>query len=204
MNKRTIITALITIVSLVGQAQEIGIAKTTAEDYIELLNHQGYHVFALDLSNLEKDNYLLHPVIQIYHQGKLEQDLLEDLGIGYTNSSPKITIGLIPSKVDSLLTFKFQFDDVCSLAMTLPLFPVKNEAEGTEEISYKVLPFAIQPTWKENEFIPIAAYSSFWYDPDEKICRNCDALQFDKDFLNSNTFKCSPHIYVLGITINKR
>ena len=45
---------------------------------------------------------------------------------------------------------------------------------------------------------------SYWYDPDEKICRNCDALQFDKDFLNSNTFKCSPHIYVLGITINKR
>lgn len=46
--------------------------KPSAEDYIKLLNHQGYHVFALDLSELEKDKYVMSPVVQVYYKGKLE------------------------------------------------------------------------------------------------------------------------------------
>ena len=47
------------------------------------------------------------------------------------------------------------------------------------------------------------AYSSYWYDPDDKICRNCDATELGADYMNSNTFKASPHIYVFGIKIWK-
>ena len=49
----------------------------------------------------------------------------------------------------------------------------------------------------------VVAYSSFWYDPEDKICRNCDERVFDANYLNSNTFKHSPHIYVFGIKIWK-
>jgi hypothetical protein len=51
--------------------------------------------------------------------------------------------------------------------------------------------------------IPIAAYSSSWYDPDDKICRNCDVREFDHDYLTTATFHHSPRIYVFGIKIKK-
>ena len=201
--KKTIITILLALVALMGQAQEISKAKATADDYIKLLNDQGLYAYALDLSQLEKDKYLIAPVIQVYTNGKLEQDILSDFGMAYTNSAPKITIGFY-SKCDSLLTFKFQFDEVCGLSFSLPKYPVKDESDGTEAILYKPVPFAIQPTWKEHEVIPVVAYSSFWYDPEDKICRNCDEREFGIDYMKGNTFKYSPHIYVFGVKIWKR
>ena len=201
--KKTIITILLALVALMGQAQEISKAKATADDYIKLLNDQGLYAYALDLSQLEKDKYLIAPVIQVYTNGKLEQDILSDFGMAYTNSAPKITIGFY-SKCDSLLTFKFQFDELCGLSFSLPKYPVKDESDGTEAILYKPVPFAIQPTWKEHEVIPVVAYSSFWYDPEDKICRNCDEREFGIDYMKGNTFKYSPHIYVFGVKIWKR
>ena len=202
MNKKAIVTLLFALIAMAGQAQEISKAEPTATDYIKLLNKQGYHVLALDLSNLEKDKYLLSPVIQIWSKGKMEQNLLEDFGMAYTNSAPKVTIGLMP-KADSLFTCNFQFDDVCGFTWALPMPSVLNEDDGSEYTNYACRPFAIQSEWKENEVIPIAAYSSSWYDSEAKICRNCDDLEFDKDFLTSATFHYSPCIYVFGITIKK-
>ena len=190
------------LITLTGQAQEISRAEPTVTDYIKLLNKQGYYVFALDLSTLEKDKYLMSPVIQIWSKGKIEQNMMEDFGFAYTNSEPKVTIGLMP-RTDSLFACNFQFDNVCGFTMTLPKPSVKNEDDGSDDNNYVCRPFAIQPEWKENELIPIAAYSSSWYDPDDKICRNCDTLEFDEGFQNSATFKYSPRIYVFGITIKK-
>jgi hypothetical protein len=202
MNKKTIITILLALVAMTGQAQEIGKAEATATDYIKLLNKQGYHVFALDLSKLNKDKYLMSPVIQVWSKGKMEQNLLENFGIAYTNSAPKVTIGFMP-KTDSLFICNFQFDDVCGFTLNLPMPSVKNEDNGSECIYYVCRPFTVQSEWKENEVIPVAAYSSSWYDPEIKACRNCDDLEFDQDFLKSATFNYSPCIYVFGITIKK-
>ena len=200
---KSFLTILFSLVALTSSAQEISMAKATADDYIKLLNNQGLYAYALDLSKLEKDKYLMAPVIQVYNNGKLEDDILSDFGIAYTNSAPRITIGFY-SKCDSLLTFKFQFDEVCSLSFSLPKQPIRNEADGSEEIMYKPTPFAIQPTWKEHEVIPVVAYSSYWYDPEDKICRNCDEREFGVDYLKGNTFRHSPHIYVFGVKIWKR
>lgn len=201
--KKSIITTLLTLIALTSSAQEISMDKATADDYIKLLNNQGLYAYALDLSKLEKDKYLMAPVIQVYSNGQLKEDILSDFGIAYTNSAPRITIGFY-SKCDSLLTFKFQFDEVCGLSFNLPKHPIKNEVDGTEEIMYKPTPFAIEPSWNEHEVIPVVAYSSFWYDPEDKICRNCDSRELDTNYMNSNTFKQSPHIYVFGIKIWKR
>lgn len=202
MSKKSIITILLALVTMAGQAQEIYKAEATAADYIKLLNKQGYHVTALDLSKLEADKYLVTPVIQVWSKGKMETNIMEEWGMAYTNSAPKITISLMP-KADSLFVCNFQFDDVCSFSMDLPKPSVKNEDDGTEHNMYVCRPFAIQPNWKENELIPIVAYSSSWYDPEAKICRNCDVLEFNTDFLNTATFKWSPCIYVFGITMKK-
>ena len=200
---KSFLTVIFALVALTSSAQEISMAKATADDYIKILNNQGLYAYALDISKLEKDKYLVAPVIQVYTNGKLKEDILSDWGIAYTNSAPKITIGFY-SKCDSLLTFKFQFDEVCGLSFSLPKYPVKDESDGTEAILYKPVPFAIQPTWKEHEVIPVVAYSSYWYDPEDKICRNCDEKEFGADYMKCNTFKYSPHIYVFGIKIWKR
>lgn len=200
---KSFLTVIFALVALTSSAQEISMAKATADDYIKILNNQGLYAYALDISKLEKDKYLAAPVIQVYTNGKLKEDILSDWGIAYTNSAPKITIGFY-SKCDSLLTFKFQFDEVCGLSFSLPKYPVKDESDGTEAILYKPVPFAIQPTWKEHEVIPVVAYSSYWYDPEDKICRNCDEREFGVDYLKGNTFRHSPHIYVFGVKIWKR
>ena len=200
---KSFLTVIFALVALTSSAQEISMAKATADDYIKMLNNQGLYAYALNISKLEKDKYLVAPVIQVYTNGKLKEDILSDWGIAYTNSAPKITIGFY-SKCDSLLTFKFQFDEVCGLSFSLPKYPVKDESDGTEAILYKPVPFAIQPTWKEHEVIPVVAYSSYWYDPEDKICRNCDEREFGVDYLKGNTFRHSPHIYVFGVKIWKR
>ena len=200
---KSFLTVIFALVALTSSAQEISMAKATADDYIKLLNNQGLYAYALNISKLEKDKYLVAPVIQVYTNGKLKEDILSDWGIAYTNSAPKITIGFY-SKCDSLLTFKFQFDEVCGFSFSLPKYPVKDESDGTEAILYKPVPFAIQPTWKEHEVIPVVAYSSYWYDPEDKICRNCDEREFGVDYLKGNTFRHSPHIYVFGVKIWKR
>ena len=148
--KKSIITFLFAFFAMAGWAQEISKAEPTAQDYINLLNKQGYYVYALDLSNLEKDKYLMSPVIQVYSKGKMELDLMEDFGIAYTNSAKTIKVGFMP-QTDSLFTCNFQFDDVCGFTMNLPLSSVKNEAEGYDIISYKARSFVIQPKWIENE-----------------------------------------------------
>jgi len=200
--KNFIITALLTLIAVAGHAQEISKAEATTTDYIKLLNKQGFYVFGLDMSKFEKDKYLMSPVIQVWSKGKMEQDLMEDFGVAYTNSATKVTVSLMP-KTDTLFACNYQFDDVCGFTMSLPMPLVKNEADGSETSNYKSRPFVIQPEWKENEVIPIAAYCSSWYDPEDKICRNCDVLEFDKDYLNSATFRYSPLVYVFGIKIKK-
>ena len=42
MNKKTIITILLTLVAIAGVAQEIKMIETTINDYIPMLNQKGY------------------------------------------------------------------------------------------------------------------------------------------------------------------
>ena len=69
--KKSIITLVLALIAMAGQAQEISKAEPTAADYIKLLNKQGYQVFALDMSKFEKKKYLMSPVIQVWSKGKM-------------------------------------------------------------------------------------------------------------------------------------
>ena len=50
--KKSIIIALFALVALTSSAQEISMAKATADDYIKILNNQGLYAYALDISKL--------------------------------------------------------------------------------------------------------------------------------------------------------
>ena len=69
MNKKFLITILFALTTMMGWAQSICSVKATMDDYIKLLNDQGLCVYALDLSNLEKNQYLMAPVVQVYTCG---------------------------------------------------------------------------------------------------------------------------------------
>lgn len=203
MYKKNLLTLLlIFFVAVFGHAQVISKAEPTPQDYINLLNKQGYYVAALDMSAFEKDKYLMTPVINVYSNGELQCNLFEEFGIGYTNSEPRITVGIVP-KSDSLIACNFQFDKICSIGLTLPLKSIRNESDDSDVFFYKLRPFVAPAEWNENDVIPILSYSSAWYDPELQTCRNCDEDEFDKDFINSVTFRKSSHVYVFGIKIRK-
>ena len=53
MNKQTIITILLVLVTIVVQAQEIKMNETTIDDYIPMLNAKGYQAYSFDVSAIK-------------------------------------------------------------------------------------------------------------------------------------------------------
>ena len=51
--KRTIIIALLALVALAGQAQEIRTNEPTLDDYLHLLNTKGYIAYSFDTKDLK-------------------------------------------------------------------------------------------------------------------------------------------------------
>lgn len=47
--KKAIITTLLAIIALMGQAQEIRTSEPTLDDYLQLLNAKGYIVYSFDM-----------------------------------------------------------------------------------------------------------------------------------------------------------
>ena len=53
MNKQTIITIMLVLVAVVGQAQEIKMNEATINDYIPMLNQKGYQAYSFDVSAIK-------------------------------------------------------------------------------------------------------------------------------------------------------
>ncbi len=192
---------LLALLTITASAQNIAKSEADINDYIKLLNNNGYVVKAFDFSSFEKDKYLMSPVIMNHKEGRVE-NLLEDFPIGFTNSEPRITISLAPQG-DSISICTFQFDKICKFAYRLKYYPVIYEDTGKQKISYHLRPFDLPITFNDGETVPLISISSSWYDADTQSIRNCDAISFGIDYLESNTFKYSPHIYVIGVKIKR-
>lgn len=95
--KKTVITALLALVALAGQAQEIRTNESTLDDYLHLLNAKGYMAYSFDTKDFKGKQY--EPVIMEYAKGKEAKDVL-----GFSLSFPigeKLVIGFAPSSNDS-------------------------------------------------------------------------------------------------------
>ena len=73
MNK-AIITALLVLVTITGQAQEIRPNEPTLDDYLHLLNAKGYIAYSFDMKDFKGKQY--EPVILEYTKGQEAKDVL--------------------------------------------------------------------------------------------------------------------------------
>ena len=81
MNKKTIITFMLALVWVAGQAQELKMNEPSFSDYLPLLNIKGYKAYSFDTSAF-KDKWAV-PVIKEYVKGEETADFLSGWNIAF-------------------------------------------------------------------------------------------------------------------------
>ena len=177
------------------QAQSIVKQDATMDDYIHLLKLARFEAFAFDISSMKTNEYGFTPAIMKYENGKTENILqdLEDVGCIFTNDVPRFTVSVNP-KNDT--TFQCHiYWGAKGISHLLPFKMIHGQ-----EPNIIPTPFVLPKKLKLNEFIPLLAVSSGWYDENIKSVRNCGILKLhSKNYLKTLTFKKCPLIYVIGV-----
>ena len=193
--KKTVITALLALVALAGQAQEIRTNESTLDDYLHLLNAKGYMAYSFDMKDFKGKQY--EPVIMEYVKGEEARDFL-----GFSFSFPlgeKLVIGFAPSSNDSTYVYSFQSVGGGGFNATLKLQPVfAPEMPTKQSYRYESRPFELDTTVEPGKFIPLVLFGSYWYEPETGVSRFCGE-KFIKTDLTSEIIKSIPHFYVIGI-----
>ena len=196
MNK-AIITTLLALVALTGQAQEIRTNEPTLDDYLQLLNAKGYIAYSFDMKDFKGKQY--EPVIMEYAKGKEAKDVL-----GFSFSFPigeKLVIGFAPSSNDSTYVYSFQSVGGGGFNATLKLQPVfAPEMPMKQAYRYESRPFELVSPIELGKFIPLVLFGSYWYEKETGVSRFCGNKLIKPD-LSSDIIKSIPHYYVLGIKI---
>ena len=196
MNK-AIITTLLALVALAGQAQVIRTNEPTLDDYLQLLNAKGYIVYSFDTKDFKGKQY--EPVIMEYAKGQEAKDVL-----GFSFSFPigdKLVIGFAPSSNDSTYVYSFQSVGGGGFNATLKLQPVfAPEMPSKQAYRYESRPFELVAPVEMGKFIPLVLFGSYWYEKETGVSRFCGEKQINPD-LSSDIIKSIPHYYVLGIRI---
>ena len=202
MNKKTIITILLALVSILsvsillkGQGNETKSAETKPKYATEQKKTQDDAVLTYDISSLQDSASLIILVIREYNQlGMVNEMKGQRLKMAKT-----LSIGFSPIrsvKADSVVTVSVRPEHQNGLARDLVLKPVPDAPEKL--YLYEKVPFrgsALRP----NTFIPLALYGSFWWDSNYKICRFCGEKELtEENIKESEFFKHSPHYYIIG------
>lgn len=193
--KKTVITALLALVALAGQAQEIRTNEPTLDDYLHLLNAKGYMAYSFDTKDFKGKQF--EPVIMEYVKGEEARDFL-----GFSFSFPlgeKLVIGFAPSSNDSTYVYSFQSVGGGGFNATLKLQPVfAPEMPTKQSYRYESRPFELDTAVELGKFIPLVLFGSYWYEPETGVSRFCGE-KFIKTDLTSEIIKSIPHFYVIGI-----
>ncbi|MEE1309541.1 MAG: hypothetical protein UHJ41_05535, partial [Bacteroidaceae bacterium] len=92
MNKQAIITIMLAIVCMTGQAQEIKMNESSINDYLPLLHAKGYMAYSFNTKKLKGAE--VEPVVMEYEKGKEPKDVL---GFNVTMTlEKKLIIGFWP------------------------------------------------------------------------------------------------------------
>ena len=197
MDRKAIITALLALVALTGQAQEIRANEPTLDDYLQLLNAKGYIVYSFDTKDFKGKQY--EPVIMEYAKGQEAKDVL-----GFSFSFPigdKLVIGFAPSSNDSTYVYSYQSVGGGGFNATLKLQPVfAPEMPTKQAYRYESRPFELVVPVETGKLIPLVLFGSYWYEEETGVSRFCGDKLIKSD-LSSDLIKSIPHFYVLGIRI---
>ena len=195
--KKAIITTLLALVALAGQAQEIRTNEPTLDDYLQLLNAQGYIAYSFDMKDFKGKQY--EPVIMEYAKGQEAKDVL-----GFSFSFPlgeKLVIGFAPSSNDSTYVYSFQSVGGGGFNATLKLQPIfAPEMPTKQAYRYESRRFELVAPVEMGKFIPLVLFGSYWYEQETGVSRFCGEKLINPD-LSSDIIKSIPHFYVLGIKI---
>lgn len=195
--KKAIITALLALVALTGQAQEIRTNEPTLDDYRQLLNAKGYIAYSFDMKDFKGKQY--EPVVMEYVKGEDPKDVL-----GFSFSFPlgeKLVIGFAPSSNDSTYVYSYQSNGGGGFNATLKLQPIfAPEMPSKQAYRYESRPFELISPVEMEKFIPLVLFGSYWYEQETGVSRFCGDKLINPD-LSSDIIKSIPHFYVLGIKI---
>ena len=195
MNKKSIITAMLALVTMVGQAQEIKMNESSISDYLPLLKAKGYIAYSFDTKDFK--GALVEPIVMEYMKGK-EPRVVFSITMSLDE---KLIIGFVPTDNDSTATYAFRFSESRGFNSRLPLMPICNPDNPVDKwYAYESRPFELVPPFEKGKFIPLVLYGSYWYEPDNGGCRFCGDNEIKPD-LSSDIVKNIPHYYVLGIKI---
>ena len=190
MNKKTIITILLALVTVTGQAQEIKMNEVTINDYIPMLNQKGYQAYSFDVSAIKGRNVTLN--VREFVNGKEVEDSPRLLFPYYFEArGDKLVYGFLPSDNDSTALCYFNWENTIRSAWGLKLKQIYWESENKYVYSYRSDPFEPTSPLEKETFIPLVYYSSFWYDAEDKVTRCCGSI--------SDITPKSPHYYIMGI-----
>jgi hypothetical protein len=190
MNMKTILTILLALVTVAGQAQEIKMNESTINDYIPLLKAKGYQAYSFNVSAIKGRNVEIY--FREFVNGKEVENSPRLLFPYYFEArGNKLIIGFLPSEKDSLALCCFSWENTLSFTSSLKLKPIFWESENKYIYSYRSDPFEPTSPIEKETFIPLVYYSSFWYDAEDKVTRCCGSI--------SDIIKQSPHYFVLGI-----
>jgi len=143
MNKKIIITALLALVALSGQGQEIKKNETTINDYIPLLNAKGYQAYSFDVSAIKGRNVEIY--CREFVNGKEVEDSPRLLFPYYFEArGDKLIIGFFPSETDSIVQYCFSWENTLSYHSSLKLKQIYWESANKFIYSYRSDPF--EPT----------------------------------------------------------
>lgn len=197
MNKQTIITALLALVAMAGQAQEIKMNEPSFSDYLPMLNAKGYMAYSFNTKKFK--GVEVEPVVMEYVIGEEPKEVLNFNVI--MSLDKKLVIGFRPSDNDSTANYLFHFKENRGFGGRLKLKPISAPEEPDEKwYMYESRPFELTAPIEKGKFVPLVLYGSYWYEPENGGCRFCGDNEIKPD-LSSDIVKYIPHYFVLGIKI---
>ena len=211
-------------------AQSLKKQEATMEDYLPLLQASGYKMYSFDVSEFLDDTYYFAIKIKEYvNREEVERDghssvfpnrrmiadfpeesqkeILEegsgvDLEKGIYSQAKKLTIGFVPSKVDSTQIVRISLDGMGEMRTPLKLKPLKNPKSDKLSYSYESRPFVVDK-FEEGTFIPLVFFGSYWLDEKFGFFRFCGAVEIGAD-MGQEYIESTPHYYAIGVEINKK
>ena len=211
-------------------AQSVKSQDATAEDYLPLLQASGYKIYSFDISEFLNDTYHFTFKIKEYVNREevkgnnesftfpnrmmldefsedsqkriLEEGRAANPEKGVYMQANKLTIGLMPSKADSLKSIRINMEGMGEFGKRLDLKPLKDPKSDERFYHYEGRPFTFDK-FEEGKFIPLVFFASFWVDEEFGFFRFCGAMEITPA-LESDYVENTPHFYVIGVEINKK
>ena len=233
---KLLVIAALAFVGLTMQAQEVKPIEASVEDYIALLNQNGYQAYSFDISPMKDTTYQVHFEVREYVADNLEPVSIQPYGrrlknrtmvkdffwrelseeevaeikaasVDYENGvysrSEKITVGFLPCENDSTKVGRVFLDKQGNFGFSLKLKPINHYGAYDNQVIYQYRTLPFKPSaFEEGKFIPLAAYTSFWFDAKYNIIRSCGATELDPD-MSTEILKDTPHYYVIGVVFTK-